>query len=123
MAIYYFLIKYTQYSIYVLIFVRKIFFYVNAQVYNLNYRLKTNNDVEQKLWSFAGHCRFVWNYFWRLNKYRLSRGYRIMRYSEMDYFSKLLKKSDEYGFIAEAPAHLIQQKLPKNSFKFTFFLS
>ena len=34
-----------------------------------------------------------------------------MRYSEMDYFSKLLKKSDEYGFIAEAPAHLIQQKL------------
>ena len=75
------------------------------------YRLKTNNDVEQKLWSFAGHCRFVWNYFWRLNKYRLSRGYRTMRYSEMDYFSKLLKKSDEYGFIAEAPAHLIQQKL------------
>jgi putative transposase len=75
------------------------------------YRLKTNDELEQKLWSFAGHCRFVWNYFWRLNKHRLSNGYRIMRYSEMDYFSKLLKKSDEYRFLAEAPAHLIQQKL------------
>ena len=29
----------------------------------------------------------------------------------MDYFSKLLKKSDRYGFLSEAPAHLIQQKL------------
>lgn len=34
-----------------------------------------------------------------------------MRYSEMDYFSKLLKKSDEYDFLAESHAHLIQQKL------------
>jgi IS605 OrfB family transposase len=34
-----------------------------------------------------------------------------MRYSEMDYYSKLLKKSDKYDFLAEAPAHLIQQKL------------
>jgi|TARA_B110000259_G_C13992011_1_gene392876 IS605 OrfB family transposase len=75
------------------------------------YRLKTNDDIEQKLWAFAGHSRFVWNYFWRLNKHRLSNGYRVMRYSEMDYFSKLLKKSDEYSFLAEAPAHLIQQKL------------
>ena len=72
------------------------------------YRLKTNDELEQKLWSFAGHCRFVWNYFWRLNKHRLSNGYRIMRYSEMDYFSKFLKKSDEYNFLAEAPTHLIQ---------------
>lgn len=29
----------------------------------------------------------------------------------MNYFSKLLKKSDEYGFLAEVPAHLTQQKL------------
>lgn len=75
------------------------------------YRLKTNDELEQKLWSFAGHCRFVWNYFWQLNKHRLSNGYRIMRYAEIDYFSKLIKKSDEYRFLAEVPAHLIQQKL------------
>ena len=34
-----------------------------------------------------------------------------MKYNEMDFFSKVLKKSDEYGFLAEAPAHLLQQKL------------
>jgi len=73
--------------------------------------LKTNSDLEHKLWTFGSHCHFVWNYFWRLNKYRLSQGYCIMRYNEMDYFLKLLKKSYEYDFLAESPAHLIQQKL------------
>lgn len=34
-----------------------------------------------------------------------------MRYFEMDYFSKLLKASDEYGFLKEAPSQCLQQKL------------
>ncbi|MFK8040516.1 MAG: RNA-guided endonuclease InsQ/TnpB family protein [Rickettsiaceae bacterium] len=75
------------------------------------YRLKINDEIERNLLSFAGHCRFVWNYFWRLNKHRLSNGYHIMRYYEMNYFSKLLKKSNEYDFLSEAPSHVIQQKL------------
>jgi len=75
------------------------------------FRLKTNDQLEQKLWTFAGHCRFVWNYFWRINQDRLKQGHRIMRYNEMDYWSKLLKQSDEYGFLADAQAHIIQQKL------------
>ena len=74
-------------------------------------RLKTNADLEDKFWQYAGHCRFIWNYFWRLNKYRLDQGLPIMRYFEMDYFSKLLKASDEYGFLKEAPAQCLQQKL------------
>ena len=34
-----------------------------------------------------------------------------MRYGEVDYWSKLMKRSEEYVFIAEVPAHIIQQKL------------
>ena len=75
------------------------------------FKLKTNDALEKQLWIFAGHCRFVWNYFWRINQSRLSQGHRIMRYSEMDYWSKILKQSQEYSFLAEAPAHNIQQKL------------
>lgn len=29
----------------------------------------------------------------------------------MDFWSKILKKSEEYGFLSEAPEHIIQQKL------------
>jgi putative transposase len=76
------------------------------------FKLKTNDDLEQKLSSFAGHCRFVWNYFWRINHDRLMYGQRIIsNYNEMDFWSKLLKSSDEYAFLQEAPAHIIQQKL------------
>jgi putative transposase len=75
------------------------------------FRLKTNPVIEQKLWLYAGHCRFVWNYFWAMNQFRLENKQRILRYAEMDYWSKLLKASDEYGFLKEAPAHILQQKL------------
>ena len=75
------------------------------------FRLKTNDAIDQKFWLFAGHCRFVWNYFWQINQNRLSQGQKIMRYQEMDYWSKLLKDSDKYNFLAEAQAHIIQQKL------------
>lgn len=77
----------------------------------LKFRLKTNSEIEQKLWQFAGACRFLWNYFWRLNHARLSQGHRILRYGEMDYWSKWLKQSEEYRFLAQAPAHILQQKL------------
>ena len=52
------------------------------------------------------------NYFWRINNNRLSRGKRIISsYGEMDFWSKILKQSDQYSFLKEAPAHLVQQKL------------
>lgn len=76
------------------------------------FKLKTNKDLEATLFSYAGHCRFLWNYFWRLNDARLKRGERIISsYYELDFWSKLLKHSDDYGFLKEAPAHLLQQKL------------
>ncbi|MDN3508521.1 MAG: hypothetical protein P0S93_00570, partial [Candidatus Neptunochlamydia sp.] len=44
---------------------------------------------------YSGHCRFLWNKW----------------YHEADYFSKLWKKSEEYGFLKDAPAHCLQQKM------------
>ena len=73
--------------------------------------LKTNPAVEHTLWQYAGCCRFVWNYFWRMNSDRLGAGKHILRYQEMDHWSKWLKQSDKYGFLADAPAHILQQKL------------
>lgn len=75
------------------------------------YRLKPTNVQMALLTSFVGHCRFVWNKCWQINMERLKDGLRIMYYREMDFFSKLWKKSDEYGFLSECPAHCIQQKL------------
>lgn len=75
------------------------------------FRLKTTPAIEKKLRIYAGHTRFLWNYFHTLNHKRLAQGQSIMRYYEMDYWSKLLKRSDEYGFLSEAPAHILQQKL------------
>jgi len=75
------------------------------------FKLKTNSKIEKKLWSYAGHSRFIWNYFWSLNARRLQKRQSIMRYAEMDYWSKILKRSEQYSFLSEAPAHIIQQKL------------
>ena len=75
------------------------------------YRLKPSKTQALMLESFAGHCRFVWNKCWRMNIDRLKNKQHIMYYREMDFFSKMWKKSEEYGFLKECPAHCIQQKL------------
>lgn len=75
------------------------------------YRLKPTKEQASQLESYVGHCRFVWNKCWQINIERLKQKQRIMYYREMDFFSKLWKKSDEYGFLKECPAHCIQQKL------------
>jgi putative transposase len=75
------------------------------------YRLKPTNEQELQLESYVGHCRFVWNKCWQMNIERLKNKQKIMYYYEMDFFSKLWKKSVEYGFLKECPAQCIQQKL------------
>ena len=35
----------------------------------------------------------------------------ILYYHELDFWSKLWKKSEEYGFLKTCPAHILQQKL------------
>lgn len=75
------------------------------------YRLKLNQEQIGKCEAYAGHCRFLWNKFLQINLLRLRNKQKIMYYQEMDFFSKLYKNSTEYGFLAEAPAHCVQQKL------------
>lgn len=75
------------------------------------FRIKTTPDLAEKFLRFAGHCRFVWNKVLEINRQRLKDGHLIMRYYEADFWSKMWKKSEEYGFLAECPAHLLQQKL------------
>ena len=75
------------------------------------FKLKTKTEVDQLLTIFSGHTRFVWNYFWCVNKLRLNNKQKIMRYHEMNHWLTILKQSEEYGFLSEAPAHVLQQKL------------
>ena len=86
------------------------------------FKLKTNRKLEDKLLSFAGHCRFVWNKALAINLFKLKNKQRIMYYQELDFFSKLWKQSTEYNFLKECPSQTIQQKLKdlEKSFKDCF---
>lgn len=75
------------------------------------FRLKINEQQTRRLREYAGQCRFLWNKFLKINLNRLENKQPIMCYHEMDFWSKLYKKSDEYGFLSESPAHILQQKL------------
>jgi putative transposase len=74
-------------------------------------KLKINALQSQQMHTYAGHTRFLWNKCLKINLYRLQCKKPIMRYNEMDFWSKLYKQSDEYGFLSECPAHILQQKL------------
>lgn len=75
------------------------------------FRLKPNAQQEALLISFSGHTRTLWNKALRINLDRLEKKQSIMYYQELDFWSKLWKQSEEYGYLNEAPAHILQQKL------------
>lgn len=75
------------------------------------YRLKPTPEQLAKFREYAGQCRFVWNKCLAMNMHRLKNKQHIMYYQEMDYFSKLWKHSEEYGFLKECPAHCLQQTM------------
>ena len=75
------------------------------------FKLKVDASQAHQLLTYAGHCRFLWNHFLPMNLERLKNKQPIMRYNEMDYWSKLYKKSEERSFLSECPAHILQQKL------------
>ena len=72
------------------------------------YRLKVPKSMEGALLRYTGCCRFIWNYFWHLNQYRLDNGYKIMFFHEMSHWLTILKSSEEYGFLSEAPRECLQ---------------
>lgn len=60
---------------------------------------------------FAGASRFVWNKALALNLARLNTKQPIMWYQELDFWLKLWKKSDEYGFLGRSHSKALQQTL------------
>lgn len=60
---------------------------------------------------YAGNCRFLWNKALKINLFKLENKQKIAYYQEFDFFSKLWKKSDEYGFLKLSPAQTLQQTL------------
>jgi len=75
------------------------------------FRLKVTPEISQKLGGFAGECRFVWNKSLSLNLTRLEQKLPIMWYEELNFWATLWKKTDEYGFLANLPSQVLQQKL------------
>ena len=76
------------------------------------YRLKTNDNVEATCRLFSGHRRFVYNHFLEYNLYRLYNGWKILWYEDMEkWLSDYLLKSEEYGWLKEAPKAVLQQAL------------
>jgi putative transposase len=76
------------------------------------FRLKADAQFDERATAFGDSTRKVWNHFLGLNLRRLENKQPIMYYSEMDFWSKLMKKSDEYHFFkTDAYAHNVQQKL------------
>lgn len=75
------------------------------------FKLKTTPDLEAIFHSMAGHARFVWNKALRLNLDRLAQGLPIVWYNDLCGLLRLWKQSEECGFLAEANAQSLQQKL------------
>jgi len=75
------------------------------------FRLNTNTEMEQLMSQYAGNCRFLWNKSLALNLQHLANKQSLLWYQELDWFSKLWKKSDEYEFLKLSPAQTLQQTL------------
>lgn len=75
------------------------------------FRLKTTEEIENKFLQFAGCCRKAWNLVLAISLRRLANRQPILWYREADFWVKLWKQSDEYGFLKDCPAQVLQQKL------------
>ncbi|MBN9543646.1 MAG: transposase [Alphaproteobacteria bacterium] len=75
------------------------------------YRLKTNDEIEQKLFQFAGCCRFVWNKALGIQKQRKEEGQKYLPYEELAKELTLWKKEEELVWLKDAPSQSLQQTL------------
>jgi IS605 OrfB family transposase len=74
-------------------------------------RLKTNNNIENKMVQYSGSARFLWNRCLAMNLERLERRQPILWYNELAFWLTLWKQSEEYAFLKECPSQVLQQKL------------
>ena len=75
------------------------------------FRLKPSALQAELMAHFAGQARFLWNKALALNLERLQQKQKILYYPELNFWTTLWKKSDEYAFLRQCPAHVLQQKL------------
>ncbi len=75
------------------------------------FKLNPSLEINKKLNSYAGACRFVWNKSLAINLDRLENKAPLMWYQELNFWATLWKKSDEYCFLKEMPSQVLQQKL------------
>ncbi|MEA3477036.1 MAG: helix-turn-helix domain-containing protein, partial [Bacteroidota bacterium] len=58
-------------------------------------RLKTNNNIKEKLTQYCGSSRFLWNKCLAMNLDRLEKRQPILRYNELAYWLTVWKRSEE----------------------------
>ncbi|MDQ7005066.1 MAG: helix-turn-helix domain-containing protein [Ghiorsea sp.] len=78
----------------------------------LKYRLEPSSMQLKMLHVFVGHNRAVWNKALALTKGRLDRKIPIMWKHELEWnLTHIWKKSDEMGWLKDAPSQSLQQTL------------
>lgn len=75
------------------------------------FKLKTNNQIEEKLAQFSGCCRFVWNKALALNMKRLEENQSLMWYQELSFWLTFWKGTDEHSFLKNCHSQILQQTL------------
>ncbi|MFB5616914.1 MAG: RNA-guided endonuclease InsQ/TnpB family protein [Nitrosopumilus sp.] len=75
------------------------------------FKLKTNCEIERKLFQFSGCCRFVWNKALALNLKRLEEKQPLIWYHELAFWLTFWKKTNELEFLKDCHSQELQQTL------------
>lgn len=75
------------------------------------YRLQLKPATKQKLVQYAGSCRFAWNKVLATNEARYLNHTPRIGFADSCKLLTLWKQSDEYGFLADINAQVLQQAL------------
>jgi len=75
------------------------------------FRLKVDNQIEERLKSFAGCARFIWNKALHLCLTRYQEKGKIFSYSVLNAELQQLKGLPDHSFLKEAHSQILQQSL------------
>ena len=75
------------------------------------FRLDPSPEVDRRLTTFVGHARYVWNQALALNRRRLAQGVPLLGYDDLAGMLRFWKRTNERGFLADAPSQPLQPRL------------
>ena len=75
------------------------------------FRLKTNQEIEELFFQFAGCNRLVWNKALALQKDTLDKIQKVLSYNHLAGYLVKWKKDDDTAFLTTAPSQTLQQTL------------